>query len=253
MDYKKLILLINKEIDNEISSDEKKLLTDEINSNAKSKKLYDDLKSTAKYLVDDNSEYELDITEEVLGKIDPTKYKPKAKKDWLFLTSSIFNLRFPMAFSLGVIAGVVVISILFATGLFNVSETGLTGTMSSSDAYGNFTKADEIQINQNNVTGSISTQYQADMLIADVRLNSSENLRIDFLFNDKNISLYSIKPIGTNSEAGFLWGRNYIKTNNAGENKFLILFKNNYNGEDIRLKLVSGSGQENEYKLATKN
>lgn len=179
--------------------------------------------------------------------------EPKTEKLTLKTILSYFYSstgRTVATFSLGVLAGIIIV-----TALFNVTlnETGsVSGTIGGLDTYENFEIADYLSINSGGVKGNIAVQYREKMLIAQVNLNSSEQVKMTLSFNPDNLKIYSVKPVIINDESTVYSGRNFVVVNNKGESRYLILFKDSENQDLIQVKVTSENGEVNNYTVKTR-
>lgn len=153
-------------------------------------------------------------------------------------------------FGLGVVAGILVITLFFSNSF---QDTGsVSGTMGGLDNYENFEVADYVQINTTSANGHIAVQYRDEMVITQVNLNSADNVKMTLSFNPDNLKVYSVKPVHVNDESSFNSGRNFINLNNKGESRYMILFRNNLNKDQIQVKITSESGEVNNYSVRTR-
>lgn len=179
--------------------------------------------------------------------------EPKTEKLTLKTILSYFYSstgRTVATFSLGVLAGIIIVTALFNV---TVNETGsVSGTIGGLDTYENFEIADYLSINSSGVKGNIAVQYREKMLIAQVNLNSSEQVKMTLSFNPDNLKIYSVKPVIISDESTVYSGRNFVVVNNKGESRYLILFKDSENQDLIQVKVTSENGEVNNYTVKTR-
>lgn len=160
------------------------------------------------------------------------------------------NGKVVTSFGLGVLAGVLVISIVFK---FTLEDTGsVSGTVGGIDNYENFESADYLQINTQTANGHIAVQYQGEMVIAQVNLNSKENVKMMLSFNPDNMKVYSVKTLQLNDESSINSGKSFVTLNNKGESRYLILFRDSMYRGVIQVKVITESGQVDNFSVKTR-
>jgi len=233
--------LINKDIDGEITSDEKSLLEEEFKNNADLKEYYVELKNVVgKLNAESKLSYDIDISDEVMNSIQQTErlktVQEKTKLASIFALFSLSRVRYASVFGLGVLVCFIFLS------LFN-NETlkpgNISGSMIDADTYTNFNSADNIIIDIPEITGKVNTQFSDDKVLVKVDVSSSQPIKLSFNFDETHIQMYAVKPIKQNNESNIISAYNLVQINNMGGNSYLLMFRNNTSGEKISLKIFS--------------
>jgi|GEM_PF-3680524 len=186
------------------------------------------------------------LHKEITEQRKPEKLTFKSILNYLYSSAG----RTAITFSLGVLVGILVITVFFSSTVNNTSS--VSGTVGGLENYENFEAADYLQISNAAAYGNISIQYRNEMVIAQVNLDSDDNVKMMLSFNPDNMKVYSVKPLQVNDESSVNSGRSFITLNNKGQSKYLILFRDNNNQEIIQVKLISGGGQVDNYTVKTR-
>ena len=217
----KYIELINKDIDKEITQKEKDLLESYLKSNHEAQNLYDQLVSSESLLdklPDDDPS--VNLKKQILNSLDKNKYSriKKHSRFRTFIYQTIFQTRYKIAFTftLGLLAGLLIFSLLFnnqATEHNNVYGTiGINSEVIKS-----------IPVEASNIGGKLDIKWINSNLGLDFSLNSPEQYNLALKFNpDKtkfdNISFYGKNKIKLDS------GEDMLKLSESGNHNYLLLF-----------------------------
>lgn len=216
--------LVNKDIAGEISPEEKKILEDELVDNKMAQVLNEKLHELTKGL-DENT-------------------KKRNLRGWKEFFAAGFSAEKgrPILFFL---VGAVLTA--FVAGIFNAQFTNLSrneaaGTMTNFETYGNFKKGNEISTENSAFRANITSQYSADMIMVQVEVSSPEEIKMEFNIRGSNLSLYGNKILTRNNVGQIISTLDYVQIINKGDNKYLLLFKNEKrNNERINIQVFSGS------------
>ncbi len=238
--------LINKDIDGEITSDEKLILEEELRNNVDLKEYSTELKSVVDKLnAESKLNHDIDVSEEVMNSIYQTerlKTTVKEKKNTLASIYTLFSLsrvRYASVFGLGVIVCFIFLS-LFNNANKNALEPGnISGSMIDADTYSNFRNSDNIVIDIPEISGKVSTQSNDDKVLLKVDVSSNQDIKLNFDFDETRIQVYAVKPIKQNNQSSIVSANNLVQINNKGGNSYLLMFRNNTYGEKISLKIFS--------------
>ncbi len=99
-----------------------------------------------------------------------------------------------------------------------------------------------ININLPELNGSIVPSSSNGVFFVSLNLNSNDEVKINFSFDDNELSIYGLKPISTMKNSGIMGGKNVIQIINNGNNKFMFLLKDKYENENkIDMQVISGN------------
>ncbi|MEJ2614969.1 MAG: hypothetical protein P8Z35_08425 [Ignavibacteriaceae bacterium] len=218
---KKYIELINKEIDKEITPKEKAILHEYLSSDSEAKNLYNELFASENLLdtLPDNDP-SVNLKKQILNSIDKDRYS-RVKKDSTFskfIHQTLFQTKYKIAFTftLGLLAGLLIYSLLFnnqATENNNIYGTiGINSEVIKS-----------IPVEASNIGGKLDIKWINNNLGLDFSLSSPEQYNLALKFNpDKtkfdNISFYGKNKIKLDSEEDML------KISESGNHNYLLLF-----------------------------
>jgi len=235
----KYIELMNKEIDNVISNDEKIKLHDYLSSNEDAKEYFNGLLLTNQYLdeLPDGNPSE-NLKKQILNSINFNRYSPKVKSrsSW----SYFFNpkLKFVYTFAMGLIAGLIIYGVITDyTNNFNTED--VSGTIGIENK--NVNTLEQIPLSISNISGTIEVMNQENKFWLNVDLISSQKYDLIVTYPD-NIKFENIKPErGSNFSCNI--DKNNITTSNSGLQQYSLLFsQNNLSSAKLNLK-ISKSGK----------
>jgi hypothetical protein len=225
--------LINRSLENKISSEEKRELNEILTNDTEVKKYYDSLMSLSnKDIAEDNSLNTTDVHS-----------KPESKKNifakfWDEILSSP-GLRYSALIPLGILIGI--FSHIAYQNVVNPNSVNIdkvVGTMADFPTLSGYEAGEEIVIEQDNISGTITTQLSDEIVIAEVNLILNENMRMDITFNQNALSVFGMKPILQDEKSNINWGSGLIRMEVIGENKYLLFFKKKDNPpKELRIKI----------------
>jgi hypothetical protein len=215
----KYIELINREIDNEITPDEKVRLHYHLAESKTAQGYYEEMKLTCESLnrINDPLPSE-NLKKQIVNSIDFNRYTPKPAKAHAWNLNRIFSLRTAYTFAAGLIAGIIIYS-LFTMNSGNIPPDEVSGTI------GVATKAvtvKEIPINLPSLKGNIAVQEQGSNFRFIIYSSSSQP--VDFIISyPDEVQFESIKPAKT-GDIKIFSGKNYIKTSISGSQQYTLMF-----------------------------
>jgi hypothetical protein len=220
----KYIELMNKEIDNVITSDEKIKLHEYLSSNAAAKEYFNELLLTNQYLdeLPDRNPSE-NLKKQILNSINFDKYSPKIKSkfSWRYIFSP--KLKLAYTFAVGLIAGLII---------YGVINNYTNNSLNVDDAYGtiglenkNTTVLENLSLNYDELAGKIEVTNQGDNFWLNVDLNSAQKFNLLVTYPD-NIKFESIQP-EPSSIFNCAIDKNIIKTSDSGKQYYRLLFSQN--------------------------
>lgn len=215
--------LINKELDGIISENEKSELEDILKRDSTLMKEYEEIINNSK-------------TEKKNKSVVETKNF--FQRFWDDLLNSP-GLRYSSLIPLGIIIGVFAhISYQNFFDSSTINSKDIFGTMADFSTISGFESGSETIIEQENIQGTITTQLSEEMVIAEVDLNISENLKVDITFNQNALTIFGLKPLIQNENSNMNWGGGLIRLEVSGENKYLLFFKKKDNPpKELRIRI----------------
>jgi hypothetical protein len=242
-----LIELINARIDGEISREQNEALEKELKENQAARQYFDEISGVVDMLKKDSEKKEdIDFSGQIMNSIDKEKYSGSKSESsfWrIFNFSFSDNFRYAAVFSIGALVGLICYATLFKSGTqnFNPKDSEISGTMVDVSRPPNFNKGESVVIDNNGVKANINSYYQNDMIMAEVKVKSDENVSLNFSFNDQNLKVYALKSFNTKAESDIISSKGIVQIQSKGDNTFLMLFKNrNTEKEKIEIKVYSG-------------
>ncbi|HRI47205.1 MAG: hypothetical protein KF721_06900 [Ignavibacteriaceae bacterium] len=215
--------LINKELDGIISENEKSELEDILKKDSTLMKEYEEIISNSKAEKKNKSVIET---------------KNFFQRFWDDLLNSP-GLRYSSLIPLGIIIGV--FAHIGYQNYFNssaINSRDIFGTMADLSTLSGFESGSETIIEQENIHGTITTQLSEEMVIAEVELNITENLKVDITFNQNALTIFGLKPLIQNENSNMNWGGGLIRLEVSGENKYLLFFKKKDNPpKELRIRI----------------
>jgi hypothetical protein len=230
---KRIYDLINRSLENKITSEEKRELDEILSNDTEVKKHYDSLMSFGNKDIDKNNNIS------AAG----VQSKPEQKKNifarfWDEILSSP-GLRYSALIPLGILIGIFShIAYQNVVDPNSVNIDNVLGTMADFPTLSGYEAGEEIVIEQDNISGTITTQLSDEMVIAEVNLILNENMRMDITFNQNALSVFGMKPILQDEKSNINWGSGLIRMEVIGENKYLLFFKKKDNPpKELRIKI----------------
>ncbi|MDZ7291755.1 MAG: hypothetical protein ONB44_16085 [candidate division KSB1 bacterium] len=230
----KYIELINREIDGVNSPQDTAKLRDYLAQNAEAKQLYDELVATANLL--QAVEPSPNLKKRVMSSIRPDRY---AVKERTFSWGSIRNvaqaffgapapqLKYAYAFAFGLMAGVCIYALLSSTSNQQASldMRDLTGTMIWREATGKFERADSATADLDIGHASILVQYAASSVIAELNINTSQEVKAQLEFEENDLGFSAISMLNKETIPALSVNENSVQLINRGNNNYVIAFK----------------------------
>jgi hypothetical protein len=219
----KLIELINKDIDGEITPGEKIKLNEYLNSNSEARNLYEELKNTEDLLdclPDSDPSYNL--KKQILNSIDMNRYLKSDKNSRVkdFIQKIIFQTKYKIAFSFtfGLLAGLLIYSFLFSSNP-TIKNGDVLGTIGLS----NTETFKSIPINISNIMGKLNIQRFDNNMGFDFNLDSPENYDLSLNYNPNKVNFDNISFYNKNNIKLDL-DNNIIRLSNTGKHDYHLAF-----------------------------
>ena len=229
----KYIELINKEIDGVNSPKDSAKLEEYLTKNTEAQELYSELVMTSNMLNNVNElEPHPNLKKNILNSIQWDKYTVKASKarrnPFESLINALqfnFNFKYAYAFAVGLIMGIVTYSLFVENVQRNTSTdiSDLYGTMILKGIPESFEIANYIEINLDEVYGTINIRYSKDIVLAELNLKTQQEIEMVFEFDEDDIRFNGFIQLN-NVRNNLDISENYLKLTNIGENKYIIIF-----------------------------
>ena len=215
---KKYIELMNREIDDVITPDEKKDLHNYLSANHEADDYYNELLSTSNAL---NQVPEPDVPENlgkrIINSIDFTRYAHHKNRKRVFNFLPGFNFRYAFTFAAGLLAGIFIYALLTMTS-GNLNQEDVSGTIGSE----RFVTLREIPIDLNDIQGNISLKEKNDLYLFEISLNSNSLVNLTISYPEQ-LKLENFKP-GVPGTIRLVTAGNFIRTENSGPQEYLFSF-----------------------------
>jgi len=254
---KKLIKeLLNKKLDNNITSDEQLLLDELLEKNPGYAKELETLLLLAEMKT---GEHQLklggDFADSVMYKIKNVNNNKNARFTMANSKSSIGS-RLAMAF-------IFIFGLLLGGGLIYLSFTSeaedeqikyfsLFGMMGDTGAMSDFIEADKYTYDNSDLTVNIATKYSNDMIVLEYEVYSAEKVKVIMTYESRNLRFYASKKFYETTETSLLTSSNLIQVENKGKNKYIFLFVNQTRRpSDINVTVQRGLETISESKLVS--
>ncbi len=218
MNDKKYIELMNREIDDSITPDEKRDLYHFLSENREAGEYYDELLYSSNAL----NQVPEPVVPENLGKrilnsIDFTRYagNPQKKRATNFIPG--FNFRYALTFAAGLLAGIFIYTLVSITS-DNFNRNEISGTIGIEKAV----TLREVPINLSDIQGNISLKEKNNLYLFEIRLNSVSLVDLTISYPDQ-MKLENFKP-GIPGRISLVTGGNFIKAANSGPQQYTFSF-----------------------------
>jgi len=225
----KYFKLINQEIDGKNSPRKSMRLNKYLDQNQEARKSYKELSTLSSLLskipIVEPPEY---LKQNILNTIPFNTRIKRAKKQSIIwsLIEFLFSkkLSFTYAFSLGVVAGIVLLSIVYSVFFKqpSVHISDLYGTMIINQPTVDFRVSERLQINENSVQGDVQLSYSSDALLVEVKINSQSKIDIDLEFEHNGLVFQGFRKYNAIDNT-LAVKNNSIQFSHLGENKYLIV------------------------------
>jgi len=224
MDKKKLLELINKEIDHEISKKENMELQNFISENEKSKREYLELTNNIKLL--NNVEQvppPADLKQRIINKINFSKY-PVMKKSGI--KKNVFYLpKFKLAYSFaaGIIVGIMLLNLFTPNySTFNQIDSNDLSATIGTQLNDSIIDISDYKIESDLVSGKIEVKKFNNLVWFVIELKSEKYSDIYFEFDENKIILREYNSDLTS--APILMNKNYVKAEISSVSPVMIYF-----------------------------
>ncbi len=241
---KKYIELMNREIDELISPDEKQHLHNYLSENPEAREYYDGLLSATQALdrlpepvISDN------LNKRIVNLIDFTRYKDNPdKRAAKFIPR--FIIKYAFTFAAGLLAGIVIYA-LFSTTSMNLSQNDISGTIGIEEAV----ILREVPINAGDIQGKIALSEKNNLYLIEINLNSVSPVDLLISYPDQ-VKLDNFKP-GIPGIINLITAGNFIKAENSGPQQYTFSFTNTGTKHSpVHIELAHSGKKVFEYEFA---
>lgn len=244
----RLIELINKYIDSELSAKEDVELKDLLLDND-NKKLFESMTQTINLLESNKPvEQQINIKEQVINRISRQKKESLSGKIKVLL-SEIFNgakIGYAVSFALGVL--LVGIILMLQPGTGSVNDNFTKGVISNR----NFEQT--YSLNNQLLNGAVRVSYSRSLVILDIKLKTADAVDCQMDFDKNQFALYGVKNIELSSNGNFISGSGSVQLSNLGQNHYMVfLRKLNNNPGKVRALFYNGYNTVNNLTIDIKN
>ena len=249
---KKYIELINKDIDKEISPNEKTILEEYLNSNAEAKNLYEELCITESLLDKiPDKEPTLNLKKNILNSIDKARYSRVQKHSYPegFIGQIIFQTKYKIAFSftLGILAGLLIYAYFFVNP-HTINNNDISGTIGLNDAR----LIKSIPVNTFNILGNVNIKRINDNLSFDFNIGSPDQYNLTLKYDPDKVKFENIS-LGNNNSIKFDSENSLIKFSDSGIHKYRLIFSlKNEVPVDFNLEISQKGNKVFEQEIAIK-
>jgi len=241
---KKYVELINMEIDGANSPDDSEKLKAYLAKNPEARNLYKELIKTSR-LLDKAGDIEppANMKTNILNSLTSKRYQVTGKRNFLkglFSNAGLkFELKHAYFFTAGLVIGMILLLLLNDNQSLENSQ--LFGTFVQNEKSEKFKTAADIKINMDGLNGTITIKYLNNILMAEIKIDSEQEISMVFEFVDKDLSFNSFKQMN-NVNNNVDIDEKYLKFINNGSNQYIILFNDKTKFlTPVNLKIFSGS------------
>ena len=185
----------------------------------------------------------IDVTKEVLLRIDRAKYTPAVKKpeirfQQVFWSGSVF--RVGLAFTLGVFAGLLIFTFLtmdFSGKSFNPEK--IKGTLYDSRSFGNMKPAGILQFESPAARVWCDIRYSAKTVEIRLDVSSPSPVKVAIEFDFSSFQVLYAQNFTANDQTTIMAAQNFIRIDNTGQSQIIIRLQNkNSLPQDIVFKIM---------------
>ncbi len=184
---------------------------------------------------------DIDLTREILNRIDMETYRQPPQKDEILVRSfwSRPVIKYSFAFVLGVFTGFLVLSFFKADfKTTDPSTRELKGTFLNSGSYDNMRVADVLQFDNPAANASCQVRYSDKIVEIRLDLTSQGPVKATIEFNYGSLQVLNVQNISVNEQTTAMATSNYVQIHNVGSNKFIIqLYNKNSLPQNIDFKI----------------
>ena len=217
---KKYIELMNREIDKQITDDEKIELHNYLSVNESANEYYNELLQTNEYLnhIPDREPSE-NLKKQIINSINFSKYPVRTEKKSFWNILTVPRMKLSYTFAAGLIIGIIVFS-LISNNSNNITTDNEFGTIGIENSDATIVK--DIAINRSNITGNIQLKKYKNNFLFDVDLISRQKIEFKITY-PQNIVLQGLNP-GLLNNIDLSKGDNFITSESSGIHQYKLIF-----------------------------
>jgi hypothetical protein len=199
----------------------------------------------------------IDFEQEIMNKI---KINENAKAGFLEKLNDLlsgfynsFNIKYAFIFLFGIGLGIIAMTFI-KTQKVNLDNDSMLGTMSDISTYSNFSRGGNLYIEKQSYDLNINTQYSTRMILAQIDIQSSDQLKIVIGYDKTKLLITGLKVLKNNDVNNLMTGYSQIELSNQGEGKYLLFFEKRYDSpQNLSVKVYQNSTLVEESSIRTEN
>ena len=242
----KYIDLINQELDGMNDDNESVEIKEYLSANSEARKLFHDLSITFKILNNaQESELSPNLKRIIINSLPNHNYKPKEVtnmvKSLLPFGQLGVKLRYLFVFALGVIVGIIGLTLLNPNFSKDSSplESEILGSVILGGKQLDLQVSDNAEVNLDQLHGTVQIKRSETIILAKLDIKSETPVDVLFEFDGNNISFggYNITDVNPSE---FKVGENFVKLQGVNQNKGVMIFRTqNQLSQSIKFKILS--------------
>jgi hypothetical protein len=224
----KYIELIHREFDGLNSPEASAQLKDYLAANSAAQQFYDEMRATASLLQEVKTvEPPAHLPYLIMSRLPANRYGARAQTSWIAELREWlevkFDFKYVYAFAGGLVVGVALLVLVTRTTMAPVDSEQLTGTMIQRDEKNEFKPIKNLEINRDDVTGSIEVKQSAEAVRMELRLASTQPLELTISFDDKRLHFRSLTMLDDSAldEAILISGA--VQLTHAGNKRYAVV------------------------------
>jgi hypothetical protein len=251
----KYIELIHREIDGLNSPPESAQLRDELAANPEAQQFYDEMRATASLLQEVKAvEPPAHLPHLIMNRLPANRYDARSQtgwwaglREWLEVK---FNFNYVYAFAGGLAVGVTLLALVSQTTLPALDSDQLTGTMIQRDGKEAFKTIKNLEINRGGFAGKIEVKQSAEMVRAELRLDSTQPLELTISFDDRQLGFTSLTMLEDSALGEAILIANAVQLTHVGQKSYAVVFsKKDRGASKLEIKIVGAGELQDEWVI----
>jgi len=228
---KKIIELIYRDLDEDLTPEEHLNLSKYLSGNPEAEKFYTEWRKVKdQFNHEKQNLIDIDVKQAILERINMEKYVKQEPRPEIKLTRGFWRrpaIRFSFVFLLGVFAGFLIFSFLKVDFLGSkVSTDEMKGTLYDSRSYDNMKVADNLLYDSPLARAVFSVRYSTKIVELRIDLSSLYPIKTTVEFDFNNFECLNVQNVNVNNQTTCSAAANFVQINNVGDNKFIIQLYN---------------------------
>ena len=228
---KKIIELIYRDLDEELTPEEHLNLKDNLSGNPEAEKFYTEWQKVKEQFNHEKQNLsDIDVKQAILERINMEKYATKEPRPAIKLARGFWRrpvIKFSFVFLIGVFAGFLIFSFLkvdFSGS--KVSTDDLKGTLYDSRSFDNMKVADNLLYDSPLAKAILAVRYSTKIVELRIELSSLYPIKTTVEFDFNNFECLNVQNVSVNDQTTCSAAANFVQINNVGDNKFIIQLYN---------------------------